>query len=500
MTAARPRTGADSSGVEPGKGGAPAATRRWAALVFIALAQLMIALDATIVNIALPSAQAALRFTDTDRQWVVTAYTLAFGGLLLLGGRVADRMGRRSAFLVGLGGFAGASALGGVAGSLAMLAAARALQGASAALLAPTVLALLATTFTEPRERGRAFAIFGGIAGAGGAVGLLLGGLLTEYLGWRWCLYVNVPVAVATALGAWLTIAAVPAGRRARLDVAGALLATGALVALVLGCAQTAHHEWGSVPVLGPLLSAAVLLAVFVRRESRASDPLLPARLLADRSRLGAYVSVAFAVAGMLSLFLFLTYDLQVVLGYPALRAGLAFLPLSAAVLVSSQAVARALPHLPPRAPIVAGLLVAAAAMVMLSRLTVAGGYLTGVLPAEIVLGLGIGCVFVPAMSTATQGVPPRDAGAAAAVVNTAQQVGGSLGVAVLNTVAATATAGYLVTHPPPGAAAHLGALLHGYSVAAACAAGALTLAALIAIVLIDAPAPQPRSRQGENS
>ncbi|GDY28839.1 MFS transporter [Gandjariella thermophila] len=494
MSGTRTRTGPDPAvRGRLSRSGAPAPSRRWAALVFVALAQMMIALDATIVTIALPSAQVALRFTDADRQWVVTAYTLAFGGLLLLGGRVADHAGRRRAFLISLAGFAGASALGGVAGTLGMLVAARALQGASAALMAPAVLALLTTMFVEPRERARAFAVFGGIAGAGGAVGLLLGGVLTAYLGWRWCLYVNVPVAVATALGGRLTIPDTRTDHRPRLDLAGAVLATGALVALVAGCAQTANHGWDSAPVLAPLLSAAALLALFVLRESRASSPLLPPRILADRNRAGAYLSVAFAVAGMLGLFLFLTYYLQVVLGYSALRAGLAFLPLSAAVLASSQAVSRALPRVPPRALIVPGLLVAAAAMVMVSRLTMASGYLTGVLPAEIVLGLGIGCVFVPAMSTATQRVPPRDAGVAAAVVNTAQQVGGSIGVAVLNTVAATATAGYLAAHPSAGAA-HLGGLLHGYTVAAGYAAGLLTVAAMLAAALINAPAPQPRA------
>ena len=473
--------------------GASAPSGRWGALVFIALAQLMIALDATIMNVALPSAQSALRFTDADRQWVITAYTLAFGGLLLLGGRIADYAGRKRTFLIGLGGFAAASAVGGVADSLGMLIAARALQGAFGALLAPTVLALLTILFVEPRERARAFAIFGGIAGGGGTVGLLLGGLLTEYLDWRWCLYVNVPVAIAAALGGWLTLVDTRTGRRPRLDALGALLASGALVAVVYGCAQTAAYGWGSAPVVGLLVAGVVLLGLFGLRESWVRDPLLPLRILRDRNRAGAYLSVAFAVAGMLALFLFLTYYLQVVLAYTPLRAGLAFLPLSAAVLVSSQAISGRLPRVRPRVLIVPGLLVAAAAMIMVSRLTVASEYVTSLLPAEIMLGLGMGCVFVPAMSTATQRVAPRDTGVAAAVVNTAQQVGGSIGVASLNTIAAAATAGYLSAHPL-GPLTRTEGIVHGYTVAATWAAGILIAAALLAAVLINAPAQHSRS------
>ncbi|HEY2762538.1 MAG TPA: MFS transporter [Pseudonocardiaceae bacterium] len=467
---------------------------RWIALMFIALAQLMIALDATIVNIALPSVQAALGFTDADRQWVITAYTVSFGGLLLLGGRIADHIGRTRAFVIGLAGFAVASAVGGLATDLTVLTAARAAQGAFGALLGPTVLALLAVTFTEPRERGTAFAIFGAIAGGGGAVGLVLGGVLTESFSWRACLFVNVPIALVAAVGAWYLRGSTRASNGTRLDIPGAALATAGLVALVLACTRAAALGWSSALVIGLLGAGGALLALFALRESRAASPLLPLRILADRNRVGAYLSVAFAVAGMLGLFLFLTYYLQVVLGYSPVTAGLAFLPLSAAVLLSAQLVAgRLLPRVAPRVLIVPGLLVAAAAMVLLTRLTPGSGYATAVLPAEILLGLGMGSVFTPAISTATSAVATRDAGVAAAVVNTAQQVGGSLGVAVLNTVAAGAALRYLGAHPdlPAGPTA---ALVHGYTTAAGLAAAILTAAAVLAAVLINAgPPAHPR-------
>ncbi len=477
----------------------PRVDRRWMALLFISLAQLMIALDATVMNIALPSAQADLAFSDADRQWVITAYTLAFGGLLLLGGRVADLAGRKRAFLVGLIGFAGASAFGGAATNIAVLTAARALQGAFAALLAPTVLALLAVTFTAPRDRAKAFAIFGAIAGGGGAVGLVLGGVLAA-VSWRWCLYVNVPVAVVTAVGAQLYLGGVRPAGRTRLDIPGALLATGGLVAVVYACAQAAPHGWSSARVIGPLVGGALLLALFVLVETRVANPLLPLRIVRDRDRAGAYLAVGFGVAGMLGMFLFLTYYLQVVRGYQPVRAGLAFLPLSGAVLLGAQVVSgRLLPVVRPRVLVVPGLLAAGLAMLLLTTLDSRSGYATRVLPAEIVLGLGLGCIFVPAMNVATQRVDPRDGGVAAAVVNTSQQIGGSLGVALLNTAAATATAGYLHAHGG-GRQVHTDALIHGYAVAAGWAAAILLTGALLAAVLITAPAPEARGRQAVGS
>jgi MFS family permease len=358
--------------------------------------------------------------------------------------RIADHIGRTRAFLIGLIGFAAASAAGGLAVDLPALAAARAAQGAFGALLAPSVLSLLAVTFTEPLERGKAFAIFGAIAGGGGTAGLVIGSALADSLTWRVCLFITVPIAIVAAAGGWYARGVARVSDGGRLDVPGALLAIAGLVALVFACTQVGARGWTSIPVIGLLGAGTALLAGFALWESRAVDPLLPLRILADRNRAGAYLSVGFAVAGMLGLFLFLTYYFQVVLGYSPVTAGLAFLPLSATVVLSSQVIdGRLLPQLPPRLMIVPGLLVAATAMVLLTRLDAAGGFASVVLPSEILLGLGMGCVFTPAISIATARVAPREAGVAAAVVNTAQQVGGSLGVALLNTVA---TAGALTT------------------------------------------------------
>ncbi|MGH3697478.1 MAG: MFS transporter [Pseudonocardiaceae bacterium] len=475
-------------------------SRRWLALVFVALAQLMIALDATIMNISLPSAQAALGFSDADRQWVITAYTLAFGGLLLLGGRISDHLGRTRTFVIGLTGFALASALGGLAPNLAVLTLARAGQGAFGALLAPTVLALLAVTFAEPRERGKAFAIFGAIAGGGGAAGLILGGLLAETISWRGCLFVNVPIAAVAALGTRYLPRVTPGTARERLDVTGAVLVTAGLIAVVAGCSRAADRGWTSPLTLLLLGSGAALLAGFTGWESRAAAPLLPMRILADRNLVGACVTVGFAVAGMLGLFLFLTYFLQVVLGYSPILAGLAFLPLSTALFAAAQLAGRLMAQLPPRALIVPGLSVATIGMMLLTRLTPDSGYPGGVLPAEILLGLGMGLVFTPAISLATSRVPPRDAGIVAAVVATCQQIGGSLGVAVLNTVAAATVAAHLATHPATPTA-RTAALVHGYTTAAGWATGIFATAAVLATVLITADRPtSDRTRSGASA
>ncbi|MBO0838838.1 MAG: MFS transporter, partial [Actinobacteria bacterium] len=318
-------------------------SRRWLALACISVAQLMVALDATVINIALPSAQHALGISDPQRQWVVTAYTLAFGGLLILGGRVADTIGRRRAFLAGLAGFALASLAGGAAPDFAALVAARAVQGACAALLAPTALSLLAVTFTAPRERARAFAVFGAIAGMGGALGLLLGGVLTEYLQWRWCLYINVPIAIGALVASVRLLPAIPVQRQGRFDLPGVVLVVAGLVAVVYGLSSAGSRGW-SAPLTATTLAAGVaLLVVFLLTESRTPAPLLPMRILADRNRGGAYAAIGLAVVALYGLFLLLTYDFQVVLHYSPVRAGLAFLPMSAAVLASSTTVSQAL-------------------------------------------------------------------------------------------------------------------------------------------------------------
>jgi EmrB/QacA subfamily drug resistance transporter len=449
-------------------------SRRWLALAFIAVAQLMIALDATIVSIALPSAQRALGASDADRQWVITAYTLAFGGLLLLGGRVADLLGRKRAFLIGLAGFALASAAGGSAPNFEVLVASRAVQGAFAALLAPTALSLIAVTFTEPKERATAFAVYGSIAGSGAAIGMLLGGVLTQYFSWRWCLYVNLPIALAAGVGGWLYVPGSKARGRGSLDLPGAALAGAGLVAIVYAAsAQEAQLFAAGVALLG----------LFVLRESRTPAPLLPLHILADRVRAGAYLSVGLALAGMFGAYLFLTYYLQAVLHYSPLQAGLAFLPITVASQLASWLIARRLmPRVPPRALMVPGALVTAAGLALLTQLHVDSGYATVILPAELLLGAGLATMMVPAFSTATRGVEQRQAGVASAVVNATQQVGASLGVAVLNSIAVAATAAFVGARPV--------AIVHGFAQATAVGAGIMLLAALVAGVLINAPRP----------
>jgi len=465
-----------------------APANRWVALAFIALAQLMVALDATIVSIALPSVQRALHFSDAQRQWVVTAYTLPFAGLLLLGGRIADSIGRKRAFLIGLAGFAAASALGGAAPDLRVLACARSLQGAFAALLSPTALSLLAVTFTEPRERAKAFAVYGGIAGSGGAVGLVLGGALTEMASWRWCLYVNVAVAVIAFLGARRVLGSAPGSGALRADVPGVLLVIGGLVAAVYGCTSALSAGWGSTNVLALFAVAFVLLALFVAQEARTANPLLPLHIVADRNRGGACLSAALAIVGMFGLFLLLTYYFQVVLHYTPVAAGLSFLPMTAASLFGATTLAsQLLPRVPPRALMAPGLLTAAIGMALLTRIHAESRYLTDILPAEVAVGLGIGCAMITAFSVATQGVSPRDAGVASASVNAAQQVGGSMGTALLNTIAAGASAGYAASRV---SAPKLEILVHGYSTAAACASGILLAAAVIAAFMITLPKP----------
>ncbi|SED47328.1 drug resistance transporter, EmrB/QacA subfamily [Streptomyces sp. 2231.1] len=484
-----------------GETGDPSATtasgtdpHRWWGLVVIALAQLMVVLDATIVNIALPSAQRALHMSDANRQWVITAYTLAFGGLLLLGGRIADLAGRKRTFVIGLIGFAAASALGGAATGSGMLFGARALQGAFAAVLAPSALSLLTTTFTDPRERGKAFGIYGALAGSGSAIGFIVGGLLTEYLNWRWCLYVNVPIAVAAVLGASALLHDRPGRTDARLDIPGAVLGCGGLVAIVYGFSEAEPRGWTDPLVLTLFAAGAVLLAAFVWWQSRAPHPLLPLHIIRDRNRAGCFLTMMLAVIGMFGLFLFMTYYLQVILGYSPVKAGLAFLPLTAAIITgSTQISARLLSHVAPRVLMVPGQLLAASGLLLLTRMTVHSSYTGEILPALVLLGLGMGLTFMPVFATATAGVAPRDAGVTSATVNTSQQVGGSIGTALLNTVATTSSAAYITAHlhdPAHRAAVVPEGVVHGYTVAIWWAAGVMLLAGLIAGLMVTAKAP----------
>ncbi|MFD4786167.1 MFS transporter [Streptomyces sp. NPDC058459] len=471
---------------------------RWKALVFIALAQLMVVLDATIVNIALPSAQQDLGISDGNRQWVVTAYALAFGGLLLFGGRIADLWGRKRAFLLGLAGFAAASALGGAATTGGMMFGARALQGVFGALLAPAALSLLAVMFTDAKERAKAFGIYGAIAGGGGAVGLILGGFLTEYLDWRWTFFVNVPFAIVAAAGAWFVIREPEGGRnRSPLDIPGVFLSTLGLVALVYGFTRAESDGWSDAVTISMFVASVVLLLAFVLVEQRVKAPLLPLRVVADRSRGGIYLSLGLAIIGMFGLFLFLTYYLQVVKGYSPVKTGFAFLPMVAGMITgSTQIGARLMIRVPARLLMGPGFLLAALGMLLLTQLEIGSSYAALLLPAMVLLGLGMGTAFMPAMSLATQGVEPRDAGVASAMVNTSQQVGGAIGTALLNTIAASATTSYVKDHIASATAlpqqqlVKLQGMVHGYSSAIWFAVGILAVASLIAFTMVDGGKP----------
>ncbi|MBM2620471.1 MFS transporter [Actinoplanes sp. LDG1-06] len=406
----------------------------------------MVVLDATIVNIALPSAQADLGFSNEDRQWIVTAYALAFGALLPLGGRVGDLIGRKTALMVGLVGFAIASAVGGAAESFEMLVVARAVQGIFGALLAPAVLSLLTTTFTDAKERARAFGIYGAIAGAGGAIGLLLGGVLTEYLDWRWCMYVNVIFAVLASIGAvlWLHNQR-QTGPRKKLDVPGTIAVSLGLFALVYGFANAETHDWSHPTVWGWLAASVVLLAAFVVIESRVSHPLIPLRVLRDRTRSGALISILMLGSGMFAVFLFLTYFLQQNLGFSPIRSGAAFLPMIGALsVIATLANSLLIPRVGPRPLIPVGFLIGAAGMVWLTQLDAGSTYVGDILGPLLIMGFGIGLAMAPAMTAGTAGVDADDAGVASALVNTAQQVGGSVGTAVLSSIAASALTDYL--------------------------------------------------------
>ncbi|MDD9376896.1 MFS transporter [Streptomyces sp. ZAF1911] len=447
--------------------GHPSPRHRWWILAVIGVAQLMVVLDATIVNIALPSAQKDLGFSDGNRQWVVTAYALAFGSLLLLGGRIADLFGRKITFLVGLVGFAGASALGGAAGSFEVLIVARAAQGLFGALLAPAAMSLLTTTFTDAKERAKAFGVYGAIAGAGGAIGLLLGGVLTEYFDWRWTLYVNLAFAAVAFVGGVILLQRTTRDKTAKIDIPGAVLVGGGLFCLVYGFSNAESHSWSSVATWGFLVAGAVLLAAFTWWQTRAAYPLLPLRILLDRNRGASFVSVLIIGAGMFGVFLFLTYYLQQSLGYTPIRTGLAFLPMIAALMVTSAlATTSLIPRFGPKPVVPLGMGVAGAGLAWLTGLDLGSSYAANILPPLIVAGLGFGLVIAPSMSLATAGVGAEDAGVASAAVNTMQQVGGSLGTALLSTLFSSAVTNYIDGKNPKDPAVLAQASLEGYATA----------------------------------
>jgi EmrB/QacA subfamily drug resistance transporter len=461
--------------------------RRWWIFAVIALAQLMVILDATIVNIALPTAQVDLNFSDNDRQWVITAYALAFGSLLLLGGRIGDLFGRKWVFLIGLAGFGVASALGGAAGNFEVLVIARAAQGLFGALLAPAGLSLLSTTFTETSERNKAFGIYGAIGGTGGAIGLMLGGALTEYLSWRWCMYVNIVLAVPAVLGVLAFIKHAPHPDKPKLDIPGTIAASAGLFALVYGVTMAEQHGWGDGQTIAYLGAAVVLLLAFVGIQTRSKNPLLPMRVVLDRSRGGAYLAIGIVGAGMFGVFLFLTYYLQGMLDYSPLKTGFAFLPMIAAVIFSAtSSPSLILPRTGPRILISGGMGIAAAGMLLLTQLEVDSSYVLHIVPGLVVMGLGLGMVFAPAINMATLGVDPEDAGVASAMVNVGQQVGGSFGTALLSTFAATGVANYLAEHGS-SKAAHTAATLSGYTTAFWWSAGFFVFGMVVSAFLLPA-------------
>ncbi len=459
--------------------------RRWAILGFLGLAQLMVVLDATVVNIAMPTIQHALHFSNAERQWIITAYSLAFGSLLFLGGRLGDVLGRKRTLIIGLVGFAVASAIGGASTSFMMLAIARAVQGAFGAVLAPAALAMLSTIFVDAKERATAFSVYGAIASSGAALGLLLGGFLTQYASWRWTLFVNLIIAAITLTGTLVLLVHSRSEHHGTLDVPSTLLVSGGLFGIVYGLSNAANSaanafanhtavpslasSFSSAGSLLPLLGGIVVVGVFVLRQRRLAHPMLPLAVVTDRTRGGAFLSIFLSAIGMFAVFLFLTYYLQGTLGFSPVAAGVAFLPMPAAIaVVAILTSTRLLPKFGPRPLMGLGMLISAAGMLYFTRLSVSGHYATHVLPGLIVTAVGMGLVFAPAMNVATYRVGANDAGVASATVNVAQQIGGSIGTALLNTIAVSTTAAMIastrVAASPTLLAAR--ALVHGYTTA----------------------------------
>jgi EmrB/QacA subfamily drug resistance transporter len=475
----------------------PHHARRRLILAILGLAQLMVVLDATIVNIALPSAQKDLGFSDESRQWIITAYALAFGSLLLLGGRIGDLFGRKWVFIAGLIGFAVASALGGAAQSFEMLVGARALQGLFGALLAPAALSLLTTTFTEPSERNKAFGVFGAIAGSGAAVGLLLGGILTEYLSWRWCLYVNLGFAGIAAFGAFTLLTNSAHPDKPRLDIPGTITASAGLFGLVYGFSHAAETSWSNTITIVSLVAGVVLLTAFVAIQRRVANPLLPLRVVLDRDRGGSYLAVGLSGIAIFGVFLFLTYYLQQNLAFSPIQSGLAFLPMTFAIMATATtSQTKLLPRVGARPLIGAGLVLGMVGMLYLTGIGTDSSYWTHVFPGLLIMGAGFGLIFAPAIATATLGVEPSDAGVASAMVNTMQQIGGSIGTALLSTLAAGATTSALEgARPTPDLLAQ--AAVHGYTTAFYWSAAIFAVAAVVCTALLRGGVREP-SHVGE--
>jgi EmrB/QacA subfamily drug resistance transporter len=460
-------------------------------------AQLMIILDATVVNIALPNIQSGLHFSATSLSWVMNGYTLTFGGLLLLGGRAGDILGRRRTFIAGIALFTVASLTGGLATSAGMLLAARAVQGVGGALASPAVLALVVSGFAEGRERTRALAIYAGVVTGGASLGLVLGGMITEWLSWRWVLFINVPIGLLVIALTPMFVAETPR-LPGRFDLTGAVTSIAGVASLVYGFIRAASDGWGNPVALASFGAAVVLLAGFLFTETRAAQPITPLRLFADVSRSGSFAARLLLVAGMMGMFFFLTQFLQDVLGFSPVRAGVAFLPMTIALFVVSRLTPRLIPRFGPKPLMIAGMLPVIAGMTWLSRVSPETLYWTGVFPPMLLFGLGMGVVFVPLTTVSLAGVRPEDSGAASSMVNVMQQVGGALGLAILVAAFGTATrnaaAGSLASLP---VAVQHRVLAHGMSDAFALAAifDVVTLLIVVAVLRARRPvvqAPRP--------
>ncbi len=438
------------------------------------------------MNIAIPSAKVDLGISDANQQWVITAYTLAFGSLLLLGGRIGDYMGRKKIFLVGLIGFAAASALGGIATTQGMLFGARALQGVFGALLAPAALAIISVTFTVPSERAKAFGVIGAISGGGAAIGLILGGTLTEFFSWRWCLGVNTPIAIVAAILAIRFVHESKAEGDNTYDIPGVLTATAGLFSLTYGFNQAATRGWSDNRTITFLVAALVLLAAFISIEMRVKNPLMPLRVVTERNRGGSYLGSLVVGAGLFSMFLFLGLYLQVILGYSPLRSGFAFLPFTAGIIVFAGIASTLLPKVGPKPLMVPGLIAAGIGLHMLTRITPETSYLTHVVPSLLIMSSGMALVFIPLTSTSLHAVSHHDTGVASAMLNTSQQIGGSLGTALLNTVAATASATFATAHTELGKKVQPFAMTHGFTVAFKVSAGLLFVGAIVLFFFIN--------------
>jgi len=459
---------------------------RWRTLFVVAIAQLMIVLDSSIMNIAIPRAKIDLGISDANQQWVITAYTLAFGSLLLLGGRIGDYMGRKKIFVIGLIGFAAASALGGIASTQELLFASRALQGVFAALLAPTALAIISVTFTVPQERAKAFGVIGAISGGGAAIGLIAGGTLTEYASWRWCLGVNVPIAIfAAVLGLKFVHESKAAGNNTY-DIPGVLTATAGLFSLTYGFNEAATSGWSDTKTISFLVAAVVLLALFVTIEKRVANPLMPLRVITERNRGGSYLGSLVVGAGLFSMFLFLGLYLQVILGYSPLRSGFAFLPFTFGIIVFAGIASQLLPKVGPKVLMVPGLIAAGFGLLALSRITPETSYTTHVLPSLLIMSSGMALVFIPLTSTSLHGVSSQDTGVASAMLNTSQQIGGSLGTALLNTVAATAATSFAAANTQLGDKVMPFAMTHGFTIAFKFSAVLLFIGAVVLFFFIN--------------